>query len=133
MCIRDRIDTTPDVVYRRIWTMAIHGGWLYAGTLPAGHVYRMRAGHVVTLDSELPSGWRHVAAVREGGRLGLFVDGECVGMSEADDLADYSIDTDGPLRIGAGQHDYLNGSLRDVRIYSRALDATELVDLASER
>ncbi len=127
-----QIDTTPDVVYRRVWTMAIHGGWLYAGTLPAGHVYRMRAGHVVTLDRELPTGWRHVAAVREGGRLGLFVDGECVGLSEADDLADYSIDTDTPLRIGAGQHDFLNGSLRDVRLYSRALGAVELAALAAE-
>jgi len=118
-----QLDTTPDVVYRRVWTMSIHGGWLYAGTLPSGHVYRMRAGHVVTLDREMPSGWRHVAAIREDGRLGLFVDGRCVGLSEPGDPADYSLDVDAPLRIGTGQHDYLNGSLRDLRLYNRALGA----------
>jgi len=126
-----QLDTTPDVTYRRAWTMAIHGGWLYAGTLPSGHVHRMRAGHALSLDRELPAGWRHVAAVRDHGALHLYLDRERVARSAAGDPADYSIDTDRPLRLGFGPHDYLNGSLSDLRLYGRALGARDIATLAA--
>jgi len=125
-----QLDTTPDVVYRRVWTMAIHDGKLYAGTLPSGHVYRVQAGHNVTFDRELPSGWHHVAAVREEGALKLFVDGQRATQSDPGDLADYSIDTELPLRIGFGQHDFFDGALSDIRLYRRALTAGQLATLA---
>ena len=31
-----QLDLTPDVRYRRAWSMAVHGGRLYCGTLPWG-------------------------------------------------------------------------------------------------
>jgi len=125
-----QLDTTPDVTYRRVWTMAIHEGWLYAGTLPSGHVYRMMAGSALSHDDELLPGWHHIAAVRDHGALHLFVDGERVARSEIGNRADWSIDNDAPLRIGFGQHDYLNGSLADVRLYGRALSGREVAELA---
>ncbi|MEA3400074.1 MAG: LamG domain-containing protein [Armatimonadota bacterium] len=127
-----QLDTTPDVPYRRVWTMAIHDGWLYAGTLPSGRVYRMQAGTVTTYDRPLPPGWCHIAAVREGEALKLFVNGALVGRSAARHPADYDIDSGTPLRIGFGQHDYLNGSLTDVRVYRRALTAGEVAALAEQ-
>ena len=111
--------------------MAIHEGWLYAGTLPSGHVYRMMAGSALSHDEVLPAGWRHIAAVRDHGALHLYVDGERVARSDRDHSADFSLDTDAPLRIGFGQHDYLNGSLADVRLYGRALGGREVATLAA--
>lgn len=126
-----QLDTTPDVPYRRVWTMAIHDGWLYAGTLPSGHVYRMMAGHAVSHDRALSGGWHHVAAVRDHGALHLYLDGRRVARSEAHNRADYSIDTDRPLSIGFGQHDYLNGALSDLRLYRRALRPAEIATLVA--
>ena len=70
-----RVDQTPDVKYRRAWSMAIYNGRLFVGTLPSGRVQSIEAGRNVTLDRAFPSGWHHVAAVREAKRLRLFVDG----------------------------------------------------------
>ncbi len=59
-----RVDTTPDVKYRRAWSMAVYRGMLFVGTLPSGKVMSLKAGAVVTLDRQLPSGWVHLAAVK---------------------------------------------------------------------
>ena len=69
--------------------------------------------------------------MRDHGALHLYLDGKRVARSDPGNRADFSIDTDAPLRIGLGQHDYLNGSLADVRIYGRALDGREVAELAA--
>src|SRR5262249_54951995 len=79
-----RLDLTPDVKYRRAWTMAACQGRLFCGTLPSGRVLSIEAGRNVTYDQELAGGWRHLgrtparpeAPVRcrrqTGGQLGGF-------------------------------------------------------------
>lgn len=116
-----RLDHTPEVTYRRAWTMAVHQGRLYCGTLPSGHVWAMEAGRNVTVDHALKHGWTHLTAVRDGGRLKLYVDGRLAAESAAFPAGVDDVSTEGPLRIGIGGHDYFNGRMRDVRIYNRAL------------
>ena len=70
-----RLDLTPDVRYRRAWSMAVFDGRLFCGTLPSGRVHALEVGQSVTLDRALAPGWKHLAAVREGGRLSLHVNG----------------------------------------------------------
>lgn len=125
-----QLDDTPDVKYRRVWSMAVYDGKLFAGTLPAGHVWSLEAGKCVTHDRALSPGWRHVAAVKAGSRLKLYVDGACVANSSAFNAKDYDLNNHEPLRIGFGQHDYFNGKLKDLRIYNRALDDEEVRTLA---
>ena len=48
---------------------------------PLGRVHALEVGQSVTLDRALAPGWKHLAAVREGGRLSLFVDGTRVASS----------------------------------------------------
>jgi hypothetical protein len=125
-----RLDHTPDVKYRRAWTLAEHGGRLYCSTLPSGRVYSFAAGQNVSWDHPFPAGWHHVAAIRGAGRLTLFVDGRQVAQSDSFDPTQYDLSSDGPLRIGFGRNDYFHGRLADVRLYGRALDTVEIRQLA---
>lgn len=126
-----RLDTTPDVEYRRVWTMAQHAGRLFATTIPSAHVWSMRAGACVTWDVEFPPGWRHVAAQREGDVLRLFVDGRVVaeraeGMASALDLV-----MERSWMIGGGSGGYFNGAIADVAVYRGALGREEICRLAA--
>ena len=127
-----QLDTTPDVQYRRVWTMAEYQGRLFATTLPSGHVWSLRAGATVSWDHELPSGWRHIAAQREGDTLRLWVDGEKVAESRRPGAERFNLSHAGPWKIGAGPGDFFNGGLADVRYYRRALGADEIRAIARE-
>lgn len=125
-----RVDFTPDVMYRRAWSMAVFNGRLFSGTLPSGHVRSFEAGKNVTYDRELPSGRRHIAAVRQSNRLQLYVDGKLVSQSTEFPAENFDLSNDAPLRIGSGAHDHFLGRLRDVRIYGKALTPEEVKSLA---
>lgn len=116
-----RLDHTPDVKYRRAWSMAVFQGRLFCGTLPSGHVHSIEAGKNVTYDRELAPGWRHIAAVRRGSKLELFVDGQRVAESTDFDPSQFDISNQQPLRIGFGAHDYFRGRIADMRLYRGAL------------
>ena len=124
-----QLDRTPDVKYRRAWTMAQSKGRLFCSTLPSGRVHALEAGPCVTHDRELPAGWHHVAAVKHGGRLQLYVDGKLVAGSAGFDPARFDLTADVPLLLGAGAGDNFRGGLADVRLYSRALSAQEIAGL----
>lgn len=128
-----RLDWTPDVTYRRAWSMAVYKGRLFCGTLPSGHVYALEAGRSVTNDRELPTGWRHIAAVRKGGVLKLYVDGQLVATSNEFSPESFDLDNNQSLQIGFGPHDYFKGHMRSLRFYDRALSAAEVATLAAER
>jgi hypothetical protein len=124
-----RLDMTPDVRYRRVWSMAVFQGRMFAGTLPAGRVHSIEAGKSATYDTALKPGWRHIAAVKEKDRLKLYVDGALVATSSAFDPADYDLTNDKPLKIGFGAHDYFNGKMKDLKLVRRALNADEIQKL----
>lgn len=121
-----QLDRTPDVKYRRAWTMAQYRGRLFCSTLPSGHIHSLEAGPCVTHDRELAPGWHHVAAVRRGGVLQLYCDGQVVAESARFDPAKYNLTANESLVIGAGSGDSFSGSLADVRLFRRALSAEEI-------
>lgn len=124
-----RLDSTPDVRYRRAWTMAEFQGRLFCGTLPSGRVWSFEAGRNVTLDQSLKTGWHHVAVTRHGNQLELYLDGKLAATSAKFDPAQYNLSLDQPWKLGFGSNDYFRGSLRDVRIYGRALSSREVSKL----
>jgi hypothetical protein len=91
----------------------------------------MEAGKCVSYDEELQPGWRHLAAVREGGRLRLYIDGKLAGESSDFDPSHYDLSHDRPLRIGFGQVDYFHGRIAEVRAHKKALTAGEVGKLAA--
>jgi len=126
-----RLDTTPDVTYRRAWSMAVFQGKLFCGTLPSGHVYVFEAGQAVSHDHELGGGWQHVAAIRSGGQLRLYVAGKLVAESAKGGARALDVSNDAPLHIGFGSLGYFEGSMREVRIYNRALTEPEILALSA--
>jgi len=109
-----RLDETPDVKYRRVWTMATYRGRLFCTTLPSGKIWSMAAGACVTDDHALPPGWRYVVAQRHGPRLRLFVDQKLV-VESAPFATDLVPSTRGlKLTVGNGPRGPFQGRLRDV-------------------
>lgn len=127
-----RLDHTPDVRYRRVWSMAEYRGRLFAGTLPSGHVHSIEIGRNVTSNRPLAPGWRHIAAVRDTSELRLYIDGDLVATSAQFEPDAYNLSTAAPLTIGFGANDHFNGSLRELRIFDRALSAGEITSLATD-
>ena len=79
--------------------------------------------------------WTHVAAVYDGRTMRLYKDGRAVGSMPKTGAID--VDASVPAWIGdnppdAGSRPFL-GLMDDVRIYSRALTAGEVADLAGQR
>ncbi len=128
-----RLDQTPDVKYRRAWTMAEHEGRVYVSTLPSGHVHSFAAGTQVQWGHSLDSAWHHVAAVRAREDLVLYVDGKEVTRSAGKDLSDYDLTSDAPIQVADGVNGPLVGKLADVRIYGTVLSDSEIADLARQR
>jgi len=121
-----QLDKTPDVRYRRAWVTAVYDGKLFCGVLPSGHVLSLEAGKSVTFDRALSAGWHHLVAVKSDDRLKLYIDGKHVAESMNFDRAIFNLNTQGPLKIGFGQHDYFNGKMKDLRIYDRALSRRDI-------
>ncbi|MBS0205150.1 MAG: hypothetical protein JSS49_19780 [Planctomycetes bacterium] len=124
-----RVDQTPDVKYRRAWSMAVFQGRLFVGTLPSGRVLSIEAGRNATYDRELSAGWHHIAAVRGHETLTLFVDGKPVATSASLKPGDFNLTNRQPLRIGFGAQDYFRGDMADVRLYRGTLSANQVMDL----
>lgn len=126
-----QLDPT-ETKYRRVWTAAQYAGQVYWSALPTGRIIAMEAGKCVTYDREVPAGWRHIAAVKAGGTLRLYVDGKRVAESTAFDPAKFDLSNEQPLRIGAGSGANFNGRMSDVRLYGAALSDENVAALAAE-
>ena len=128
-----QLDKTPNVRYRRAWTMAVYDGKFFRGTLPSGHILSLEAGKCTTHDRALPPGWHHLAAVKTKDRLQIYLDGKRVAESTPFKPEAYNLNTNQPLKIGFGQHDYFNGRMRDVRLYDRALSSADVASVMNTR
>ncbi len=138
---------SPNVLpsWCRVPCMAVFQGRLYAGTgscqaraanaplsAGVGKVFAWEAGRSVSYDDDLGCRWRHIVAIREKERLALYVDGQRIGRSAAFDPAAYDLSNHQPLRIGFGAENYFHGSMRDLRLYGRALTERQIGGLFHE-
>ena len=127
-----RLDHTPDVKYRRAWTMAEHAGEVFCSTLPSGKIWAARHGRQVSWDHTLPFGWHHIAAVKTAARLTLHVDGRKVAESIGFDASAWNLDSEAALRLANGMNGPFNGQLRNLQIHQRVLGEAEIQSQASQ-
>ena len=125
----DQLDRTPDVKFRRAWTMAEHAGKAFCSTLPSGKIYGFEAGKSVMSPGALPPGWQHVAATKTADRLRLYVNGKLVSETKIPASMNFNLNSQSPIKIGFGPNDYFNGHMREIRLYNRALNNREVREL----
>ena len=94
-----------------------------------GRVYSCQAGQVVSHEHDIGGDWTHLAAVRQGKELRLYVNGHLSAMSQAPRGCFLDLTNTQPLRIGFGAQAHFCGAISDVRVYGAALDASEVSDL----
>ncbi|WP_158856468.1 LamG domain-containing protein [Lunatibacter salilacus] len=121
-----RLDHTPDVTYRRAWTMAENNGKLYCSTLPSGKIYGFELGRNVLSPTPLKNGWQHITAVKSENQLALYINGEKVAQSDSFEGGAFDLNARVPLRIGFGANSHFKGKMSDLRLYQRSLDQKEI-------
>lgn len=127
-----QVDKTPNVKYRRAWSMAVFQGRLFVGTLPSGRVLSIEAGKNATYDRQLTSGWHHIVAIRGESSLKLFVDGQQVAESSRFDSASFKLTPKSKLKIGAGEQGHFRGRIADLKIYRGVLTQSQIEELAAK-
>lgn len=83
----------------------------------------------ITPSAWISGGWNHVVLVRNNGMAQLYVNGTLADswlLTAGKDLVGSNIFAIGVSRITTTPGNYFSGSLDDVRIYNRALSATEI-------
>ena len=85
----------------------------------------------MTHDRDLGPGWKHLAAVRRGERLEVYVNGVKTAESGACSGTVLDLSNDQPLRIGFGATDYFHGKIREVRVHRRALEPDVMERMAA--
>ena len=93
-----------------------------------GTVYSLTTGEGLSLDRDLGPGWKHIAAVRRGGELQLYVDGQLAASAKSD-TEPLKANNEAPLRIGFGPQSYFQGKIREVRLYDRGTSKNEVAAL----
>ena len=130
----------------RVPTLTTFQGRLFAGTGSCisrtgdvdpdgtlGRVYALQAGQMASHESDIGDGWTHLAAVRRGKALLLYVNGELSAHSVAPAGQTLDLTNTQPLIIGSGPQSHFSGAIADVRLYDRALATGGVEELAAGR
>lgn len=127
--------------WTRVTSLTQHDGRLFASVgsctsaavdAPAdvrGSVHALAAGTVATTPHSLQPGRRHVAAVRRGGALAVYVDGREAATARGAIAG--SLATGAPLAVGEDEAGRFGGTIDGVQTFARALAPRELAALAA--
>jgi hypothetical protein len=125
------VDATPDVKYRRAWTMAVHAGELFVGTLPSGRVWSTSVGQSVSWDEPFPQkSWHCLVVRRQGSEWSLYVDGKRIGRAVTRPGRQVSLGQVTQFSLGQGDHYPFQGKMRDLRVIPQALDESAIAELS---
>jgi hypothetical protein len=94
-----------------------------------GKVFCLQTGAAVSSDRDMGAGWKHIAAVRKGNSLTLFVDGKLAARSDSRP-SDIDASCSAPLRIGFGSQSYFHGKIKDVRLFNQAISEDDIHEFA---
>ena len=127
--------------WTRVTSLTEHGGLLCASVgsctsaaadAPAdvrGSVHAVATGTVATTPRTLEPGWRHIAGVRRGGTLTVYVDGREAAVARG--APSGSVATAAALRVGEDETGRYAGSIDGFRAFDRALEPREINALAA--
>ncbi|WP_158264946.1 LamG domain-containing protein [Blastopirellula marina] len=101
-------------------------------------VFTQNGGFLNVTESLTTDNWTHIAAVGDGTQLSIYLNGTLIATGgnslSSGGFTDYG-SSSFAFKIGEGVYkesgDYLEGQVDDVRVYSRALCAAEIMELAT--
>jgi hypothetical protein len=97
-----------------------------------GKVYSTSSGSSVMLHKDIGPGWKHLVAMKDRGTLKIYVNGQLKASAPVGSQS-YELTNKEPLLIGFGPVDYFSGKLREVRLYSGAIQPDEIRKLAGQQ
>lgn len=132
--------------WTRVTCLSCFQGRLFAGTgscqgraldAPAdpslGRVYSLQAGQVVSHERDIGGEWTHIAAIRRGRSLELFINGNRSAASLLREGPAFNLGNDAPLWIGFGAQNAFHGALADLRWFDGALNVEAVRRLAQRK
>lgn len=139
-------DVEKVATWTRVTCISCFQGRLFAGTgscqgraldapvdASLGRVFSLQAGQVVSHERDIGGEWTHIAAIRRGRNLELFINGKRSASSLLREGPAFNVSNDAPLWIGFGAQNYFHGSISDLRWYDGALSAEEVRQLAKPK
>lgn len=111
------------------WSIRIDSGY-YQFNIIDNSTYR-----VVGTIAPTVGGWDHLVAVRDGGSVYLYVNGQLAGSKN--NIGTRSLDSTSPFRIGARSNNgaiglMFTGLVDEVKVFNKAIDAGRVAKLYSE-
>ncbi|MGD9853690.1 MAG: LamG domain-containing protein [Planctomycetaceae bacterium] len=97
-----------------------------------GRVFAIQAGQVVSHERDIGGDWTHLAAVRSGRELRLYLNGQLSATSTLRPGPAFDLTNAAPLRIGFGAQNYFSGAMAELRLYAGALQSDEIRTLAAK-
>jgi len=94
--------------------------------------FRCRAAHA-SHERDIGGGWTHLAVVRRGADLRLYVNGCLSACSAAPEGRVLDLSNREPLLMGFAAQTYFRGAIADLRLYAGALKAEDIVQLYASR
>jgi len=141
---RDDWEMDDYPTWSRVTSITSHQGKLFCSTgscegraadAPAdeslGRVFSLQTGLMASHERDIGGEWTHLAAVRQGQQLSLYVNGSLAATSELSGAGTFDLTNTEPLHIGSGAQTSLAGSIADVRLYGAALDDEQTRRLAA--
>lgn len=98
-----------------------------------GRVLAFQAGQVVSHERDIGGGWTHLAAIRRGKGLHLYVNGRLSASSQAAGGRTFHLANTQPLHIGLGAQGHFSGAMSDLRLYAGALSDAQVGELCARR
>ena len=86
-----------------------------------GRVSAIQAGQMASYEHDLGGSWAHLAAIRRGRQLQLYVNGKLVATSQLREGPLLNLTNHRPLLVGFGAQNYFSGAIADLRLYDGAL------------
>jgi len=136
-------DVKNVATWARITCLTCFQGKLFAGTGSCqgrsldsivdpslGRVFAMQAGAVASHERDIGGAWTHIAAIRRGPQIQLFVNGKLTASSPIPSEKPFDLDNKSPLWFGFGAQNYFDGTISNLRFYQGALDIPTITSLA---